>query len=236
MPAISLDESNPTLAERRRRASRELMRGEILTAAQNIIRTQGMDALSLRALAKSVGVTAPALYEYFPGKDAILRALFVQGSGLMLELMDQVIADSPPGLETLLAVMRGYRDFAGREPDYFRLLFGSVDPALELSSDEFAGMEQIFSRFIGVIVSSIARGELSAAPPEILGCTLWSLIHGISQLENESFLARKHGDGIDRRKQFDSAMKLVLVSLATPLGAEVIGPIGSTCETLEGTG
>lgn len=230
MPAISLDESTPTLAERRRRASRELMRGEILTAAQNIIRTQGMDALSLRALAKSVGVTAPALYEYFSSKDAILRALFVQGSELMLGLMDERIADSPPGLVTLLSVMRGYRDFASEEPDYFQLLFGTVDPALELSSEEFTGMEQIFGRFISVIVSAIERGELRPASPEILGCSLWALIHGISQLENESFLARKHGDGIDRRAQFDSAMKLVLLNLATPAGAEVIGPIETACE------
>ena len=92
MPTISLDESIPTLAERRRRASRELMRGEILAAAQNIIRTQGMDALSLRALAKAVGVTAPALYEYFSSKEAILRALFVEGSHVMLARMEQTIS------------------------------------------------------------------------------------------------------------------------------------------------
>lgn len=234
MAATSLDESLPSLAERRRQASRELMRGEILTAAQHIIRTQGKDALSLRALAKAVGVTAPALYEYFSSKDAILRALFVQGSELMLGLMDQVIAESPPGLVTVMAVMHGYRDFARLEPDYFQLLFGSMDPALELSSDEYVGMEQIFGRFIGIIVDSIERGELRPSNPEILGCSLWALIHGISQLENQSFLARKQGDRNDRRQQFDSAMKLVLLSLATPLGTDVVGPIDVARQTTGG--
>src|SRR6478735_1921968 len=93
----------PTLSERRREASRELMRGEILAAAQHIIRTQGLDALSLRALAKGVGVTAPALYEYFGNKDAILKALFVQGSEVMLTLIDRTIAEIPAGLPRLLA-------------------------------------------------------------------------------------------------------------------------------------
>lgn len=235
MPAISIDdEVLPSLAERRRRASRELMRGEILTAAQHIIRTQGMDALSLRALAKAVGVTAPALYEYFPGKDAILRALFVQGTGLMLASMDQLIAESPPGLPTLLAVLQGYRDFARVEPDYFQLLFGTVDPALALTPDEYAGMENIFERFIGVIASSIELGELRPAPCDILGCSLWALIHGMAQLETESFLASKDTGSNAKGKQFDAAMKLVLLGLATPAGAKVIGPIEAD-DHIEGT-
>src|SRR4051812_42671701 len=113
MSAISIDDHIlPSLAERRRRASRELMRGEILTAAQHIIRTHGMDALSLRALAKAVGVTAPALYEYFPNKDAILRALFVEGSKVMLALMEQTISEGTPGIQQVLGVLGGYRTFA----------------------------------------------------------------------------------------------------------------------------
>lgn len=234
MPAISIDdEVLPSLSERRRRASRELMRGEILTAAQHIIRTKGMEALSLRALAKSVGVTAPALYEYFASKDAILRALFVQGTGVMLTSMDQLIAESSPGLPALLAVMQGYREFARTEPDYFQLLFGTVDPALALTPDEYAAMEHIFERFIGVIAGAIELGELRPAPHGILGCSLWAMIHGMALLETESFLASKKTGRNAGGKQFDAAMKLVLLGLATPAGAKVIGPI-ETDDHIEG--
>ncbi len=138
------------------------MRGEILAAAQHIIRTQGLDALSLRALAKGVGVTAPALYEYFGNKDAILKALFVQGSEVMLTLIDRTIAEIPAGLPRLLAILNGYRVFARDEPDYFRLLFGTVDPNLSFSDDEYQGMHVIFERFVGVIVDCIDSGELKA--------------------------------------------------------------------------
>ena len=95
--SIATEAEIPSLSVRRRAASRELMRVEILAAAQHIIRTQGLDALSLRALAKSLGITAPALYEYFGNKDAILRAVFVQGAEIMLALMDETIAESPRG-------------------------------------------------------------------------------------------------------------------------------------------
>src|SRR5688500_1343091 len=107
MATTKADLTAPSLSDRRRQASRALLRTEILAAAQHIIRTQGLDALSLRALAKAVGVTAPALYEYFDSKDAILRALFLQGSEVMLTRMDERIAESRPGLQTLQSILTG---------------------------------------------------------------------------------------------------------------------------------
>lgn len=221
MMSMNVDQHQPSLSERRRQASRELMRTEILAAAQHIIRTQGLDALSLRALAKAVGVTAPALYEYFDSKDAILRALFLQGSELMLTLMDQTITESPAGLHQLLAILNGYRAFARDEPDYFRLLFGTVDPNLSLSDDEYAGMHSIFERFVEVIVGCVEEGELRPTEPVTLSCSLWAMIHGVALLETESFMARKDGEG--KGLQFDAAVKLTLLSFATEKGAELIG-------------
>ena len=219
------EQDPPSLSERRRQASRDLMRAEILAAAQHIIRTQGLDALSLRALAKAVGVTAPALYEYFDSKDAILRALFVQGSGVMLSLMDQAIAESSPGLPALQTVLNGYRAFAREEPDYFRLLFGTVDPNLALAEAEYAGMNTIFERFAGVIASCIQAGELRDLPPMSLSCSLWALAHGAALLENESFMSRKERDGKGQGPDFDSAVRLALLAFATPKGVELIEPV-----------
>jgi len=220
----NLEQDAPSLGERRRQASRELMRAEILAAAQHIIRTQGLDRLSLRALAKAVGVTAPALYEYFGSKDEILKALFVQGTGVMLTLLDQTVSETPGGMETLLAVLNGYRAFARDEPDYFRLLFGSVDPNLDLTEAEHAGMKTIFERFVGVIVTCIETGELQPLPPMILSCSLWALVHGAALLETESFMSRKDKIG-ETDAPFDAAVKLTLLSFATPKGAGLLGPV-----------
>lgn len=219
-----VDSDIPSLSERRRKASRELMRAEILSAAQDIIRTRGLDALSLRALAKAVGVTAPALYEYFDSKDAILKALFIQGSEVMLGLMEQTIAESPPGLATLQSILSGYRAFARDEPDYFRLLFGTVDPDLALTEVEQSGMQAIFARFVGVIVGCIEAGELQTLPVHPMSCSLWALTHGAALLETDSFMARKeNSDG--NPPPFDAAVRLALLAFATPKGAALIEPV-----------
>jgi AcrR family transcriptional regulator len=220
-----------SLSERRRQASRALMRTDILAAAQHIIRTQGLDALSLRALARAVGVTAPALYEYFDSKDAILKALFVQGSEVMLARMEQVIADTLPGIHQVQAILVGYRAFARDEPDYFRLLFSTVDPNVTLTDEDCTVMHTLFERFVGVIVRSIEVGELKPLPPLTMSNALWALIHGAAMLETESFMARKDFDSDGVKRHFDDPVKLGLLSFATERGAEVIGPIvDSSCD------
>lgn len=228
MASVKIEEDHiPSLTERRRRAGRALMRTEILAAAQHIIRTQGMDALSLRAIARAVGVTAPALYEYFDSKDAILRGLFVQGSELMLGLVEEISAQQPAGIRTLTTVLDGYRQFARTEPDYFRLLFGTVDPNLQLGEADYTAMDDIFERFVSIIAAAIELGELRLLPPMTLSCSLWALVHGVAMLETDSFMARKTSDcnGVGHRAEFDDAVKLALLSFATPKGADLIGPL-----------
>ena len=236
MASVTVEEDHiPSLTERRRRAGRALMRAEILTAAQHIIRTQGMDALSLRAIARAVGVTAPALYEYFDSKDAILRGLFVQGSELMLGLVEEIAGQQPDGIRTLMTILDGYRQFARTEPDYFQLLFGTVDPNLQLSEDDYAAMNKIFERFVSIIAAAIELGELRPLPPLTLSCSLWALVHGVAMLETDSFMARKKSDhnGVGHRAEFDDAIKLSLLSFATPKGAELIGPLDIQTEQEE---
>jgi AcrR family transcriptional regulator len=227
--SVDPESDTPSLSARRRQASRDLMRAEILTAAQHIIRSEGLDALSLRALAKSVGVSAPALYEYFDSKDAILRALFVQGSEVMLDRINERIAASPPGLKTLYSLLVGYCTFAREEPDYFRLMFGPVGLIDSFSEADYAGMQAIFERFTGVIVDCIEAGELQQLPVQTLSCSLWALIHGSALLETESFMSRKAA-GKDPVPLFDDAIRLALLAFATPNGAKVLDPVTDTCQ------
>src|SRR5947208_4483704 len=73
----------------RRAERREATRAEILDAAWELVRAEGLATLSLRELAAKVGMRAPSLYSYFDSKHAIYDAMFAEGN---LELLRRIEA------------------------------------------------------------------------------------------------------------------------------------------------
>src|SRR5260221_14120317 len=74
--------------QERRQRNREEMRHAILEAARQVMREEGVAALNLQEVASRVGVRAPSLYEYFPGKMALYDALFRMGVRLYADRMN----------------------------------------------------------------------------------------------------------------------------------------------------
>src|SRR5690348_7081446 len=74
----------------RRERNREEMRHAILEAARQVMHEEGVAALNLQEVARRVGVRAPSLYEYFPGKMALYDALFRMGVRLYAERMSRL--------------------------------------------------------------------------------------------------------------------------------------------------
>ena len=69
-----------------REARREQARAAVLTAAWELVRDEGLAALSLRELARRAGITTPTVYAYFESKNGILDAMFAQAAQQFVEL------------------------------------------------------------------------------------------------------------------------------------------------------
>ncbi len=117
----------PSRRARRRVATVE----EIKAVARGQIRDQGASALSLRALARDMGMTAPALYRYFASREELLDALVAD---IYDELTAALVAarDAQPDDvgARLMAASREYRRWALAHPAEFALVFGSPLPGL----------------------------------------------------------------------------------------------------------
>ncbi len=97
-------------------------RQAILKAASEIVRQQGPDALSMRALAERIDYSAAGIYEYFASKEEIINAVCAEGFDRLAGYMRQ----SDPALpvaDYLLAIGLAYIRFALENPDYFVLMF-----------------------------------------------------------------------------------------------------------------
>lgn len=120
----------PTASTSARALAREQLTGAILREARNQLATVGPAQLSVRAIAREVGMASSAVYRYFPSRDELLTELLVIG---YTELGEQVAAaEGAVGrtdyLGRWLAVAHTMRDWCRAHPYDFGLLYGSPVP------------------------------------------------------------------------------------------------------------
>lgn len=123
MPADEHPPARPSLRERRRAAATQ----EILAAAESQIAEQGPHALSLRAVARSLGMTVQALYHYFPNRDALITALITKAYDALADAVQAAADATPadPAVPRMVMAAEGYRRWAIAHPELFQLLYGT---------------------------------------------------------------------------------------------------------------
>lgn len=137
---------------------------EIKETARKILVSEGVEGLSLRAIAREMGMTAPALYRYFPSREELLVHLIGDLYGELTDTMAAARDAEPPddAPNRLAAVSRAFRRWALDHPGEFGLLFGSPipgvvvdgsDPEHLVSPAHEAGMR--FGRTFGELVARI---------------------------------------------------------------------------------
>ena len=135
----------------RRAERREATQAEILQAAWELARSQGVGALSLGDVARHVGIRPPSLYWYFPSKNAIYDAMFAQANR---ELLERIAArEWPEDLRELLrAVARFFVQFGTEDVARYQLMFQRNIPDFEPSAESYAlaveVLEKMRERFV----------------------------------------------------------------------------------------
>lgn len=104
-----------------RQTAKAHRRERYLAAAARLFAARGFDRVSIDDLGAEVGVSGPALYRHFSGKDAILVALLEEASERLLKGARSVVADPAPPQEVLAALVAFHADFAVAERDVIRV-------------------------------------------------------------------------------------------------------------------
>jgi AcrR family transcriptional regulator len=141
---------------RDRRAERHAAtRAEILDAAWEQARANGLAALSLRDLARAVGMRPPSLYSYFDSKNAIYDAMYAQGVQQFVDEQQEALSPLPDDLlGALKAISRFFVEFCAADPTRYQLLFQRTVPGFEpspqsfkLSQDNLASLGDLLARY-----------------------------------------------------------------------------------------
>ncbi|MET0418419.1 MAG: TetR/AcrR family transcriptional regulator [Actinoplanes sp.] len=152
------------------------MERRLVNAGVELLAEAGTDALSLREIARRAGVSHGAPRRYFPTHQALLAAIAQEGFRKLAAVVDQTIGEA--GAEpraAVLALGRGYVEFAAHEPGMFALMFRH-----DLLRGNQIGLRETSTALFGVLVDLLKRAALP--DPPATAAALWAALHGIAQL------------------------------------------------------
>lgn len=186
----------------KKRQSAEVRRHDMIEAAMEIIRHEGVANLTTRSLAKAVGIAPPTLFLHFGSKSHVLVALIdaIQ-ERLQKEMAGLDLAGLSP-LERLKVVIRAHLNFIQQQPGIPRLLFSeelqSGDPVFR---DRMNELVQFFLNFIsGLIGAAQGTGEIRPdIVPQQNACILIAAVQGLAfrwVLSDQRFELAEQADAV----------------------------------------
>ena len=155
------------------------LRAALIAEGLRLLATRDAEALSLREVARGVGVSATAVYRHFPDKDALLAALAKEGLS-QLAAAQHVAADAAGGGDAgFAATGRAYVRFALANPALFRLIFTTprLTPWHAAADEESEAMA-----FLRANAAASAGAENGSPEATAHAVHAWALVHGLAML------------------------------------------------------
>jgi AcrR family transcriptional regulator len=148
-----------------RAAARHALIADIKRLAVEQLERDGAAALSLRAIARELGMVSSAIYRYFPGRDELLTALIVDAYdelGATAEVAVAQVLDEPARTQWLVAGAAA-RSWALANPARYALIFGSPVPGYVAPSDTIGPATRVTAVLTDLLRRGIETGEIELA-------------------------------------------------------------------------
>lgn len=159
-------------------------REQILTCACELYLSEGLEGFSMRKLADRVGVTAPALYRHYEGKEALLLDVVTEAYQMLARQLYTAL-EAPTPLERFRRAGDAYLDFALEQPRMYEVLYAypeflGMGELPEETAAHACAIQQFWNdRVRECQDAGLLRSEFT---PEEIGTTLWGHAHGLISL------------------------------------------------------
>jgi AcrR family transcriptional regulator len=157
---MAVTQNAPRTARERARA--ELTR-EIKEGARRQLATAGADGISLRAVARELGMVSSAVYRYFPSRDDLLTALIIDAYDAVGKAAENAIAGDGAARARWLAACHAIRGWALAHPHEYALIYGSPVPGYRAPEATIGPAARVPLAFVGVLAAAMAGGETTQA-------------------------------------------------------------------------
>ncbi len=173
------------------------LRHSLIEGAIALINEVGIGDVSLRQVARRIGVSHNAPYRHFADKEALLAAVAEEGFKALGSAMEAAQQQLPPGsAASLTAIGMAYVNFALAHPAHYRVMFSEFRGDITAYAGLLEAGQQAFMVLVSTISQGQAEGIFRAADPLAMARFAWALVHGQAMLI------------LDQRICFQSAVEL----------------------------
>jgi AcrR family transcriptional regulator len=149
----------------KRQDSRERIEAQIIELGRRHLVTEGAAGLSLRAIARDLGMVSSAVYRYVASRDDLLTLLLIDAYSELADAVDRAAAaDTGPWRSQLLAMARAARAWAVDQPARWALLYGSPVPGYHAPRERTVGPgTRVVAALFGAVGAGISAGDIASA-------------------------------------------------------------------------
>lgn len=151
----------------------------LLETAYRLVDSEGVEAVSMRALAREAGVSSAAPFRHFPDKPSLLDAIAHKAGEEVERRLDEAAAECSDALTQFRAITVAYVRYAAEHPSLFALIH-SRSPLF----GRFLGRvdDERRLKLIALIVEGQNAGLIPEADPELIALTSEALTHGLAHM------------------------------------------------------
>jgi AcrR family transcriptional regulator len=159
------------------------LRTALLEMAAEMIATEGLESVTLRALSRRIGVSRTAPYRHFADKSALLAAVAEEGFKRLGHRLQAV--EQPRGKDSLVRFQQmgvAYIQFAVDNPTHYRLMFSGQPASPETYPELATAGKAVFDILVTTIQQCQAENKIKSGEPRALAYIIWATVHGLSSL------------------------------------------------------
>ena len=163
----------------------------LIATALEVVRTEGVEGLTLRRVGETAGVSRTALYRHFDDKAALLARIAADGFRLLHETLRRVRANAASDARDTLEVMAAaHVHFAQANPSHYATMFGGFIGNWQAYPDLARSADAARGEVVDAIRDAQSRGYLGTGDPLLIAEIMWALTFGVARLGTSTMLAR----------------------------------------------
>lgn len=156
------------------------LKQKILDASRKMLINEGFKGLSMRKIAKEIGVSATSIYLHFENKDHLLHVLMEESIENLSVALEQAAQNCVDARDKIEAVIKAYAQFALQNPSKYQIIYlVKTDEMARYPKEKFRKVRRGYDLLSSAIEEGVLQGDLEVENPLVAAYSIWAQLHGV---------------------------------------------------------